>query len=151
MLFYEDFGFIWLKMKFYAKNRPFSSFFLCNGQNGPILVVFGIKLHFLPHKSKIFIKYDLIFIKWEKIWDKNFGPKGHPWGHWGPYLGGDVILGFHRLQFLVIWGRYNYPGIGASQAHAKTPKFFPQQCEVYGKDTISFHRRVWKKNHKTSI
>ena len=26
MLFYEDFGFMWLKLKFYAKNRPFSSF-----------------------------------------------------------------------------------------------------------------------------
>ena len=27
-----------------------------NGKNGPIWVVFGIKLQFQPHKSKIFIK-----------------------------------------------------------------------------------------------
>ena len=62
--------------------------FLCNGQNDQIWVVFSRKLHFQPYKSKIFIKQHLIFVLWENFWDKNFGPKGHPWGHWGPYLRG---------------------------------------------------------------
>ena len=59
----------------FCQIQPFFVIFLCNGKNGPIWVVIGIKLQF-------------IFVIWENFWDKNFGPKGHPWGHWGPYLGG---------------------------------------------------------------
>ena len=59
-----------------------------------------------------------------------FWSQGTSLGSLRPLSQGDVLIGFHRLQFLVMWGPYNYPGIGASQAHAKTPKIFPRQCEL---------------------
>ena len=50
--------------------------FLCYGQNDQIWVVFGKILSFQPYKPEIFTKQHLIFIIWEKFWDKNFGPLG---------------------------------------------------------------------------
>ena len=64
-----------------------------------------------------------------KFLRQKFWSQGTSLGSLGPLTQRDVLIGFHRLQFLVMWGPYNYPGIGASKAHAKTPKFFPRQCE----------------------
>ena len=66
-----------------------------------------------------------------KFLRQKFWSQGTSLGSLGPLSQGDVLIGFHRLQFLVMWGPYNYPGIGASKAHAKTPKFFPRQCDTY--------------------
>ena len=37
---------------------------------------------------------------YEKFRAKNFGPIGHPWGHWDPYLRGTYIRDFPNLIFL---------------------------------------------------
>ena len=37
---------------------------------------------------------------WEKIWDQKFGPKGHPWGPWGPYLWKISTKDFQNIIFL---------------------------------------------------
>ena len=80
MLFYEDFWFMWLKLKFYAKNRPFSSF-------SYVMAKMGLeslnKLQISANKSKNLINTHHMRVIWENFWDKNFAPLGHTWGAFG--------------------------------------------------------------------
>ena len=78
---------------------------------------------------------------------KKFWSHGTSLGSLGPLNRGDVILGFHRLQFLVIWGPYNNPGIGACQGHAETLKLFPWQCECSTTLGSTTMRQIFRSYH----
>ena len=45
-----------------------------------------MKFGFLINKLRNITNTHLQGIVWEKFWIKFFGPMGHPWGTWAPYL-----------------------------------------------------------------
>ena len=57
------------------------------------------KLRFQTNKLKNLTNSNHMRIIWEKFWDKNFGPKGHPWGTWGPKNGRPIDLDFQTMVF----------------------------------------------------
>ena len=66
-----------------------------------------------------------------KILRPKFLSLGTNLGYLGPVSLQDVIVGFPRWLFLVIWGLYNYPILVAPQTHAKNPKTTEAWCAPY--------------------
>ena len=68
MLFYEDFGFVWFKIKFYAKNRQFSAFSYVMAKMikfGWVLAKYFVSNHTNP-KS---LQNNILFLSYEKIFE----------------------------------------------------------------------------------
>ena len=72
-------------------------------------------------------------MKWENFWAKIFGPMGHPWGHWGPYLRGTWVYDLTSIIFRsYIWDPYDQKIMSVTPGVSHGTK-------IFGPKIFSFH------------